>query len=65
MTNKIKRQLKLIEKLLITILIYNNFNYAKDRRDKRINKIRQFKFITTIFIFEFYESNLISLRKMM
>ncbi len=61
--NKIRKRLRLIEKLLITILTYNNFDYAKDRRDKTINKIKQFKFITTILMFKSYEFNLISLRK--
>lgn len=28
-----------IEKLLITILTYNNFNYAKDKRNEIINKM--------------------------
>jgi len=40
LTNKIKRRFRLIKKLLITILIYNNFDYAKDKRDKKVNKIR-------------------------
>jgi len=58
-----KKQLKLIEKLSIIILIYNNFDYAKDRRSKRVDKIRQFKFITTTLIFKSYKSSLILLRK--
>ncbi len=65
LTNKIRKRLKLIKKLLITILTYNNFDYAKDRRNKRFNKIRQFKFITTTLMFKFYEFSLISLRKKM
>ena len=63
MTNKIKKQLRLIRKLSIIILIYNNFDYAKDKRDKRVNKIRQFKFITITLIFKSHKLNLILLRK--
>jgi len=63
LTNKIKRQLRLIEKLSIIILTYNNFDYVEDRKNKRVNKIKQFKFITTTLIFEPYEFDLISLRK--
>ncbi len=60
---KIKRRVKLIKKLLIIVLTYNNFDYVKNRRDKRVNKIRQFKFITTTLMFESHESSLVSLRK--
>jgi len=63
LTNKIKKQLRLIRKLSIIILIYNNFDYAKDKRDKRVNKIRQFKFITITLIFKSHKLNLILLRK--
>jgi len=63
LTNKIRRQLKLIEKLLIIILIYNNFDYVEDKRNKRVNKIKQFKSITTTFMFESYKFDLILLRK--
>jgi len=62
-TSKIRKQFRLIEKLLITILIYNNFDYIEDRKDKKISKIKKFKSITTALIFKFYKSNLILLRK--
>jgi hypothetical protein len=58
-----KKPLRLIRKLSIIILIYNNFDYAKDKRDKRVNKIRQFKFITITLIFKSHKLNLILLRK--
>ncbi len=60
---KIKKQVKLIKKLLIIVLTYNNFDYTKNRKDKRVNKIRQFKFITITLIFKSYKFDLISLRK--
>jgi len=63
LTDKIKRQLRLIENLSIIILTYNNFDYVEDRKNKRVNKIKQFKFITTTLIFESYEFDLISLKK--
>jgi len=40
LTNKIRRQLKLIEKLSIIILTYNNFDYIENKKDKRVDKIR-------------------------
>jgi len=61
--NKIKRQLKLVKKLSITILIYNNFDYTKDKKNKRVNKIKQFKSITTTLMFESYKFDLILLKK--
>lgn len=63
LTKKIKRQVITIKKLLITILIYNNFDYAKDRRSKKIDEMRQFKSIIITLLFEFYKFDLISLRK--
>ncbi len=62
---KTKRRVKLIRKFLIIVLTYNNFNYAKDKKDKRVNKMRQFKFITTTLMFKSHKFNLILLRKKM
>jgi len=60
-----RTRLQLIEKLLTTILTYNNLEFLKSRQKKRIEKIQRFCSIILIIIFESHNFNTISLFRSM
>ena len=47
------------------VLTYNNFEFSKNKKDKRIDEIKRFKFITFAFMFEFHNWNAVFLLRFM
>ena len=58
-----QNRIKSIKRLFTTMLIYNNLDYAKDRRDEKVDEIRTFRSITSALLFETHEFDTISLIK--
>ena len=65
LTENAQNRIKSIERLFITMLIYDNLDYAEDRRDERVDEIRTFRSITSALLFEIHELDAISLIKNM
>jgi hypothetical protein len=49
---EIERRVVTLERLLSTIVTYDNFDYVVSRREERVENAREVSFITTALIFE-------------
>jgi hypothetical protein len=49
---EVERRVVTLERLLNTIVTYDNFDYVVSRREKRVEDAREVRFITTALIFE-------------